>query len=154
MSAACDLDEIRRAARFVRTFDVDLDDLVSEAAVCWLERARSNPDKVAAHPGKTIEWALRDAVRRLTGSRRAGRLTVVPLEDRDVAAVSSEGPSEDDITLDQVEEWRRLPRRERLERVAESEAALGSSPTAAGVPIRSARNGAIAGGWRVRGASR
>lgn len=134
VDALLDLELIERAARGVRAYGVEIDDLVAETALGWLQRARSQPEHARQHPGRMARWAARDAVRRLTGSRRAGRLELADLGDRVLADVAELYDPADDETEAQAAEWRALPTSERLHRIAEAEAALGSSPSLAARP--------------------
>lgn len=125
-----DLALIERAARSVRSYGVEFEDLVSETALGWLERARSQPEKARLHPGPMARFAARQALRRLTGGQAKGRLQTVSLGTWDVAAAPDEiEGDEDEITRAQRAEWRALTAGERLRRIAESDAALASSPT-------------------------
>lgn len=124
-----DLAEITRAARSIRSYGVELDDLVSETALGLMQRARSRPEEARRHPARMMRWAAQDALRRLTGSRRSNRLEIVHLGDWELAAPAGGScPDDDDETDRQRAEWRALTAQERLARIAEADAALGSSP--------------------------
>lgn len=154
MTASADfpftLPEIERAARSIRSYGVELDDLVAETAVVLLARARTRPDEARRYPTRMARWAAQDALRRLTGYRRVDRPTRVAIA---AEALAWAGPApetdEDEETQRQLAEWRALPLRERIARVAEAEAALGSSPTAGGAPRRR-REGGLAPYGRTR----
>jgi hypothetical protein len=124
-----ELRDIERAARSVRFYGVDLDDVVAEAACLLISRARSRPEQARANPGAMMRWAAQDAVRRLTGSRRAGRPELVRLGAWELASPApAQLFDEDDETDRQRAEWRALTTGQRLVRIAEADAALGSSP--------------------------
>lgn len=133
MSAAVDslldLKLIEKHARGLRPYGVEFEDLVSETAMVWLKRARAHPDKARQFPGRMARFAAQEALRRLTGSRRAGRLETVDLGGWELAAAPPEIDDEDIETSAQRAEWRSLPASDRLRRIAESERALGTSPS-------------------------
>lgn len=148
VDALLDLELIERAARGVRAYGVEIDDLVSETALGWLQRARAQPETARRYPRQMALRAAQDAVRRLTSSWRTQRPAVVSIGDWDVAAIAPDPEiDEDEETARQVREWRGLLVGERIRRVAEADAALGTSPSAGGVPRRTLDGGLVAYGW-------